>query len=78
MSEPLAISRRGTRSSPSSDHVVVRSTNGIVVTEVLEKARGAAPEHRDGASREMANRLRPDVLLRAAVAKVAGESASIQ
>ena len=57
------------------DHVVVRRAVGLKVAEVAERAGGAAPEQRDGAAVELADRRRAQVLLGAAVAEEAAPSA---
>jgi hypothetical protein len=45
------------RGVPASDHVMVRSSNGVEVALLLQHAGRAAPEHRNGATREVTDRL---------------------
>lgn len=62
------------RDAPACDHVVVGRADGLKVALILEETGRAAPKHRDGAAREVAYRLRPDVLLGAAVAEEAANA----
>jgi hypothetical protein len=55
---------------PSRDHVIVRSSDGVEISLILEYSRRTTPQHRDSTLWKVTNSSTTNVLFRSPVTKV--------